>query len=411
MKTIKRSLLFLLVAMLLLTQLVACDKDDAVETETSAAEETTEAPADDGGEDDSKKDDSKKDDGKKDDGKKDDGKEDDGEFVQKLLLFNFKDGLGGTTSGNCNVTASDGVLHMVCNTETSTNRWDPVIQLDTAKFPITGSDYTTCEIRMKYDVSESTGGHKKATLFFWYGENSGDVFSIEHTYSTDTETDYITIKLDLSELLMWQNFNIYKIRFDAFECIGTADIDYIAFYNGDYAVGEDDDYVEAPPADGDTFIPSAPVIPVEYNFDTAGDLEGWTPNDQYSTAEVADGALHLVAGNVETDTARIDHKLSLTEPVTGWTYNTCTITLKYSYPTNGVSWTTTLFGFLAPNSTAGMKTATYTPSAAASEGADYVTIELDLTSWLGADLGGGIRLDLSESACDVYVDSIVFSYK
>ena len=307
----KRLIVLALIAALLLTQLMACSKteDDEASTEETTAEESTteETTPDDKTPDSDKTPDNKEPD--------DDDKTPDEtpEEHTNLLMYSFSNGdLDGCVAEACTTTVEDGIIHLVCDTASGTNRWDPKITICPEDMPLTGSDFTTCEIKLKYDVTGRTTP-STSTLFFWYGEGSSDFYYIEHHYDTDSSGDeWITIKFDLSEMLLWKNFPIYKVRWDPFECVGTCDIDYIAFYNGNYTVTEDD----------------IPVDETKPNIDTVSDDIVVGKDSEYTLSVTASGgtAPYTYSWSDGTSVVGTEASITLSNSVAG-TYNyTCTVT-------------------------------------------------------------------------------------
>lgn len=239
----KKLICFALIAVLLLGTLVSCKSEGESAT---TAEESTAALTEGITEDTQKDDDGKKDeDSQNDDDHSQEEPSDSNKENKNLLMYSFSEDLEGCIVQNATTIVESGVVHMECNDTHNSGtaekvRFDPKINICADDMPITGADYDICEIRCRYDVSNRTS-NKTSTLFFWYGENSTDFYYLEYQWEDETSGDeWVTIRFDLSELLLWKNFTIYQIRWDPFECIGTCDIDYIAFYDGELEITEDD---------------------------------------------------------------------------------------------------------------------------------------------------------------------------
>ena len=242
----KKIICLALIACLLLATFVSCNSAD---DEPLTTEETTSfAVESEKKEEDKKTEDKKKDDGKKEEDKKPSGGSEVGGSKENknLLIYTFSDkDLEGCNVQSAKTTVANGTLTLVCD-ETHNGgteekaRFDPKINICPDDLPLTGADYDVCEIRCRYDVSERTT-HKTSTLFFWFGENSADFYYIEYIWENESSgEEWVTVRFDLSEMLLWKNFPIYQIRWDPFECVGTCEIDYIAFYDGELEIGEDD---------------------------------------------------------------------------------------------------------------------------------------------------------------------------
>ena len=141
---------------------------------------------------------------------------------------------------------------------------------------------------------------------------------------------------------------------------------------------------------------------LRYDFNTDGDNEGWRPTG-FASTEVKDGSLHLVSGS--GDMNRHDVQLWLENiSMDGSLYSKCEITYMYEYVhTSASMWRVELFSWDTSNT---IRTITVNPEAIKSDG--YITVTIDMSEWSEITITK-LRLDITESAGEIYIDSIVFT--
>ena len=144
--------------------------------------------------------------------------------------FNAPGDIGGWTSNHLNMMTADGVLYVSSNSSYT----DPAMY--SAPLAMNASEYKTLEVRMRYQATNP----KEIKMYFITDQdtswNEGKVFKIATIGTQETMGDFVTYRITIANakngwggrLSTWKNF-ITQLRFDPFNAVGAAEIDYIRF--------------------------------------------------------------------------------------------------------------------------------------------------------------------------------------
>lgn len=197
--------------------------------------------------------------------------------------FDIPGYLAGWSSYNSTLTiSSDGYLKI------DTESTDPVLQ-NTLKEPVAAEKYSKAEIKVRFDGKNA---NDRLQLFFQTdlegGWNESRALNF-YPKLDSTDGEWWVGTIDLMYVEKWRG-NIKAVRFDPFNSSGTIDVDYIRFYEkteeeieADRAKlqeiakqREAEKAIEDQKDDGKSLI---------WNFNTPGDLGGWTSYNSELTAD------------------------------------------------------------------------------------------------------------------------------
>ena len=134
----------------------------------------------------------------------------------------------GWTSTFMNLSTWEGALSAVSNS----NHKDPTLNLS-SNANLKAKDYVAVEIRCRYKY-EADKVHPMVIYFTTDREAKMDEAKTirVHLKSTDSKGEWETYRIDLTKLETWRN-TIMELRFDPFNAVGSMDIDYIRFIEGE----------------------------------------------------------------------------------------------------------------------------------------------------------------------------------
>lgn len=204
-------------------------------------------------------------------------------FAADMVFFGFDDNkVPSNPKPNIGCTVNDGILSFKDITTT-----DPFL---TYSCNINADDYLSVKVRIKHELVERSDKKTPICQMYYTGTDAnGAAIALAEGNSVKTNLvglssggvyEIYTINLDKSNL---KGATLKSMRFDVVNCAGSYDVDYIML------------------------VPANPNPDIIYEFDTAGDKEGWGYANLVSATTVSNG---VIAGTNKATNGLLDRTFS-----------------------------------------------------------------------------------------------------